>query len=91
MDRYAFLDLQGEERLLIEKISKRAVEENDRIMRVSIEMDLLLAHHIFKLRLEDLLNADKFNFNHDVYGIMNNVNRKAFWFENYFVPRYATQ
>ncbi len=56
--------------------------------RFSFLMDLEHADKAFDLRLEDLLNADDFNFAHDVVGIVNNINRKTLEF-NHFLPRFA--
>lgn len=56
--------------------------------RFTLLMDLEHADNAFNLRLEDLLNADNFNFAHDVVGIVNNINRETKDF-GLFVPRYA--
>ena len=56
--------------------------------RFTLLMDLEHADNVFNLRLEDLLNADNFNFAHDVVGIVNNINRDTKDF-GLFVPRYA--
>jgi hypothetical protein len=52
-------------------------------------MDIENADKAFNLRLEDLLNADDFNFAHDVVGIVTNINRKNPTDFNLFVPRFA--
>ena len=57
--------------------------------RLSFVMDMDCAHKHFKVRWEDLLKADRFDFAHDVLGIQNHVNRATEQFENCFVPRYA--
>lgn len=59
--------------------------------RMTFLMDLESADKAFNLRLEDLLNADDFNFAHDIVGIVNNVNRKEFPSTDFglFVPRFA--
>ena len=41
------------------------------------------------LKLQELLDADDFNFAHDVFGIRSNINRKSGELENCFLPRYA--
>lgn len=46
----------------------------------------------FNMRLDEWLNADDFNFAHDFYGIVNNINReKGFPATDFgfFVPRFA--
>ena len=59
--------------------------------RMTFLMDIESADEMFNLRLEDLLNADDFNFAHDIVGIVNNINRKEFPSKDFglFVPRYA--
>lgn len=71
------------------EIAKRAKEmELYKGERFTLLMDLEYADNAFNLRLEDLLNADNFNFAHDVVGIVNNINRETKDF-GLFVPRYA--
>lgn len=41
------------------------------------------------LRLEELLEADNFNFNHDVFGIRRHLDRSTGQLGNCFVPRFA--
>ncbi len=57
--------------------------------RFTLLMDIENADKVFNLRLEDLLNADDFNFAHDIVGIVNNINRNNPTDFNLFVPRYA--
>lgn len=57
--------------------------------RISLLMDIENADKVFNLRLEDLLNADNFNFAHDVVGIVNNIDRRNPTEFNLFVPRFA--
>ena len=79
-----------EERTLIMRIAARADEK--RLMlsdRLSLIMDLEIAHNEFELRLADLLNADEFNFAHDIIGIQRNVDRVNKKLTNCFLPRYA--
>lgn len=56
---------------------------------VSLEMDLHCANDEFNLRLDELLEADDFNFSHDIVGIQNNLDREQCKMTNLFVPRYA--
>lgn len=71
------------------KVAERAEEmEIYNGERFTLLMDLEHADNAFNLRLEDLLNADNFNFAHDVVGIVNNINRETKDF-GLFVPRYA--
>lgn len=57
--------------------------------RFSLLMDIEHADRAFNLRIEDWLNADDFNFAHDVIGIVNNINRRNPTDFNLFVPRFA--
>ena len=63
---------------LIAKIAKKAEEMNLLMFdRFSLIMDLECANDEFNLRLEEFLNADNFNFSHDINGIQNNLNRQT--------------
>ena len=57
--------------------------------RFTLLMDIENADKVFNLRLEDLLNADDFDFVHDIIGIVNNIDRRNPTDFNLFVPRYA--
>lgn len=76
------------------EIAKRA--EKDELYngeRINLIMDIESADLKFVLRLDDLLNADKFNFAHDICGIINNINRTEYPTTDFgsFVPRFATK
>ena len=60
--------------------------------RINLLMDIESADKKFNLRLDDWLNADKFNFAHDLYGIMNNIVRDSFPATDFglFVPRFSS-
>src|SRR5687767_3117048 len=79
----------------IGKIADRAVEvyakHGVRIERMMIVMDLTACHFQGgqKLRLDDLLAADDFNFMHDVRGINYNLDRDTYQLRNGFSPRFA--
>lgn len=57
--------------------------------RFSLLMDIENADKRFNMRLEDWLNADNFNFAHDVAGIVNNIDRRNPTDFGYFLPRFA--
>lgn len=57
--------------------------------RFPLLMDIEHADNTFDLRMEDWLNADDFNFAHDLIGIVQNINRSNPTDFNYFVPRFA--
>ena len=56
--------------------------------RFTFLMDIENSDKVFDMRLEDWLNADDFNFAHDVIGIINNIDRRTKDF-GLFVPRFA--
>lgn len=56
---------------------------------LDLEMDIEATHENCPLRLKDFLNADNFNFAHDIYGIINNLNRESGELENCFLPRFS--
>ena len=56
---------------------------------MSICMDLAAADCDIPMDLDRLLNADGFNFLHDVGGITRHINRTTGKLEDCFVPRYA--
>lgn len=57
--------------------------------RIDIMMDIEAVHSVNPLRLDDLLNADDFNFAHDMIGIQQNLNRQTGELMNCFTPRYT--
>lgn len=79
-----------EEFKIIAAIAKRA-EEMDLLMfdRLSLIMDLQHATEEFNLRFEEFLNADDYNFAHDIWGIQKNFNRETQKMDNCFIPRFA--
>jgi hypothetical protein len=87
------LNITKEEDELIYKIVSRVVNESPYpIDEFNLTMDLTAVHcNGCPLFLEGLLNADDFNFAHDVYGIVENINRDTGKLENCFLPRYAAK
>lgn len=58
--------------------------------RVTLLMDIENADNVFDMRLEEWLNADNFNFAHDIVGIVNNIDRSKHPAEFHcFLPRFA--
>lgn len=78
---------------VIHRIAKRAVDAFPELKFdfQSTTMDLEAAHCEFGLRLTSLLNADSFNFIHDVGGIRANLNRTTAKMANCFLPRFVDQ
>ena len=52
-------------------------------------MDIDHAADQFKMRLQEMADADDFNFAHDFVGIQNTMNRETGRIEGLFVPRFA--
>lgn len=76
---------------LISKIVKRAVKMMPMFKRhrLDLTMDLTAAHLSCPLRLQDLLDADNFNFAHDVAGINQHLSRETGMLSDQFLPRFA--
>ena len=80
--------------LIIEKIASRF---HDYIMdgiikrtkKSTIMMDVSAAHIKYPLDLEGLLNAEDFDFIHDVAGINRHIDRKTGDLKDCFLPRFA--
>lgn len=56
---------------------------------LSLRMDLCATCAKVALDIHALAEADDFNFEHDVFGIMANMNRKTGNLMNCFFPRFA--
>jgi hypothetical protein len=58
--------------------------------RMSLNMDITACHaNGNRLRFEDLLKADDFNFTHDICGIQRTINRSNGKLLDFFLPRYS--
>lgn len=77
--------------LMYGKIAERAEEMGIyNGERITLMMDIENADNQFNMRLEDWLEADNFNFAHDIVGIVNNIDRSKYPAEiNRFLPRFA--
>lgn len=82
--------LKGEEMDIVNEIIERA-DSMDLLAfdRISLLMDIKIAHKTFDLRLNDFLVSDDFNFSHDIVGIQNHINREKRTMEDFFLPRFA--
>lgn len=85
-----------EEDVIISSIVDRAVRlsliENEGENRSDLMMDLTATHcNGTPLDFEKFLRFDDFNFVHDIYGIMGNIDRTTGKLENCFLPRCAKQ
>lgn len=82
-------ELSNEDREIISKIQNRAVEMIPQLDPLTINMDISAVHlQVGGLRLKDLLEADDFNFRHDVTGIYNCLDRESGEFNHQFRPRF---
>ena len=83
-------NLTQEEHTLVLKIElriRRIWPDEDSLSRV---LDIVATNnHICRLRLADLLNADDFNFAHDIMGIAKHLDRKNITLKDGFWPRYS--
>lgn len=94
MPNYVTFDVTREDADLLAAILKRAKRE---AKKVGIELDSLSCHMDLTachangcpLKLQALLDADGFNFVHDVWGIQRHINRTTGQLENCFLPRFA--
>lgn len=58
--------------------------------RLEVSMDITACHcNGNPLRLQELLDADDFNFWHDVGGIQQHINRSTGKLDNHFLPRFT--
>jgi hypothetical protein len=78
----------------INAIAKRAVnifkKFGIKTSYIHLKMDLTACHcNGTPLKLKELLDADNFNFMHDVAGIENSINRRTGKIENHFLPRFS--
>ena len=53
------------------------------------QTELMMAHLKNPLRLKDFLEADDFNFAHDILGITKYLNRKTWDYNEFFLPRFS--
>ena len=82
-----------EQTIKCNQIIKRAIKEDlcDERECLDLQMDIESACLCFNMDLDTWLNADSFNFAHDIIGIRNNIVRNEFPSTDFgeFVPRYA--
>lgn len=84
------------DRATIEKIASRAVElarqAGIHYHKLDAMMDITACHSNGNpLRLADLLQADDFNFGHDILGIRKNIDRNTGELHNSFCPRFTAR
>lgn len=75
---------------LIKKIVERAMTLAPDADRLGLEMDITACHaNGCKLALRSLLEADDFNFIHDIFGIQKCIDRTTGKLTSFFLPRYS--
>jgi len=74
---------------LICKIVNKANKTWVNINKFDLIMDISATHLSNPLRLKALLEADAFNFSHDINGIMMYLNRTTGQLTNCFSPRFS--
>ncbi len=81
-------DASKKDSALISQIIKRAKEDLLIKDLISLQMDLTACHlNGTPLDLKRLLEFDSFNFSHDIYGIINHIDRNDGKIKRYFLPR----
>jgi len=73
----------------IDRIVERACKNNPEYDRIKMYMDLSACNAQTPLKLDKLLEADEYNFQHDVRGIQTHINRRTGFLEHCFLPRFA--
>ncbi len=80
----------SEDRATIAEITDRVMSVAPATDRLTINMDITACHaNGCPLRLKDLLEADDFNFVHDVFGIHRHIDRETGQLGGFFRPRFA--
>lgn len=75
---------------IVERATALAEEIDLDIVRLDLEMDLTACHaNGCRLRLLELLNADEWNFWHDIVGIYRHMDRTTGQLTDCFLPRFA--
>jgi len=85
------MNASKQDEVFIMAIGEKAKEKFPRIDRLGLEMDLTACHlNGNPLRLHDMLNAANiFDFAHDIFGIMDHIDRTTGKLLNCFSPRFS--
>ncbi len=82
--------LNDDDAALISDIADRAVDNLEGFDKITVSIDLTVCHvNGNPLRLADLLDADAFNFAHDVCGINRHLDHVTGGMRDFFLPRYS--
>ena len=81
--------LNKEDITIIDRICKRAVNlfPQYELDFTEIQMDIAAAHVAEPLDLEKFMEFDDFNFAHDIFGIIDHIDRETGKMQNCFLPR----
>ena len=83
-------DINDHETRVIGKIAARATKMYPFLDHLATMMDLTIVHaNGNPLRLDDFLEAQDFDFMHDIAGIHNHLDRKTGQLKDCFSPRYS--
>jgi len=75
---------------IVERAEIVAADLGSSVDRLSLTMDLTACHaNGTPLKLDELLGADRFNFVHDVWGVIGHIDRRTGKLTDCFLPRYA--
>lgn len=75
---------------LFEEIEASVNQQQSAAFHRTVLMDIIAVHkNSCPLRLQELLQADRFNFAHDVFGIRRHLNRETGQLEDCFLPRFS--
>lgn len=89
----SFKTNKNEHRLINEiadRASALALQAGGEYPSVEAAMDITAVHvNDCRLRLADLLSAERFDFSHDVFGIRRHLNRSTGKLEDCFSPRFT--
>lgn len=88
-------DISPEDKVRVEQIVERTAKLAEEvgietINKTDLEMDLIATHaNGCPMQFQRLLDADNFDFVHDVLGIREHLNRRTGRLEHHFLPRFA--
>jgi hypothetical protein len=75
---------------IVNRAMKMAKKSGIDYSPVTCRMDIIACHNNgCELDLQRLLEADDFNFSHDVFGIASHINRETGKLERFFSPRFS--
>lgn len=86
-----FAEFSKEEQEIVDRIVERALPLLPHRSPLDIQMDISAVHARNPLRLADMVEADDFNFAHDIGGITRHLNRETGKLENFFLPRFTVR